>query len=88
VGVSPSVKGVVMPYDKNLDKEVFSESLDSGNTKITVSLFSYNNAEPKLQITRQIKRASGEWIFAKLGRLAKNEAESILPLIQRALEKM
>ena len=77
-----------MPYDKNLDKEIFSESVDFGDTKVTVSVFSYNNAESKLQISRQIKRASGDWIFAKLGRLAKNEAESISPIINKALEKM
>lgn len=77
-----------MPYDAKLDKEIFSESVDFGNNKITVSLFSYNNAEAKLQMTRQIKRAAGEWLFARLGRLAKNEVEAALPLIQKAIGKM
>ncbi|HDZ76817.1 MAG TPA: hypothetical protein ENH41_01880 [Candidatus Omnitrophica bacterium] len=77
-----------MPYDKSLDEELFSESVDFEDAKITVSVFSYNNAESKLQISRQIKRASGDWIFAKLGRLSKKEAESISPIINKALEKM
>lgn len=77
-----------MPYDKSLDKEIFSESVDFDNTKMTVSLFSYNNAEAKLQITRQVKRAPEEWIFAKLGRMSKAEAEAVCPLIQKALKKM
>lgn len=77
-----------MPYDKNLDKEVFSETADFGDIKITVSVFSYNNAEPKLQVSRQVRRAQDDWIFAKLGRLTKAEAETIMPLIQKALGKM
>lgn len=84
-----------MPYDKNLDKEIFSETVDfeDKNTKeivakITVSVFSYNNADPKLQISRQVRRAQDEWIFSKLGRLTKDEAEKVLPLIKKAVEKM
>lgn len=77
-----------MPYDKSLDKEIFSQNADFGNSKIIVSVFSYNNADAKLQITRQVKRASGEWIFARLGRMSKPEVEAILPLVQKALEKI
>ncbi|MDP1854070.1 MAG: hypothetical protein Q8L26_07730 [Candidatus Omnitrophota bacterium] len=77
-----------MPYDKNLDAEIFSEIVDFGDTKITVSVFSYNKAEPKLQVSRQVKRAQDEWIFAKLGRLNKPEAEAVVPLMQKAMGKM
>lgn len=77
-----------MPYDKNLDQEIFSESADFGDSKITVSIFSYNKGEPKLQISRQVRRAQDEWIFAKLGRLSKTEIDAVLPLIQKALGKL
>lgn len=77
-----------MPYDKNLDQEIFSESADFGDSKITVSVFSYNKGEPKLQISRQIRRAQDEWIFSKLGRLTKAEAEVVIPLMQKAMGKM
>jgi hypothetical protein len=77
-----------MPYDKNLDQEIFSESADFGDSKITVSVFSYNKGEPKLQISRQVRRAQDEWIFSKLGRLTKAEAEVVTPLIQKAMGKM
>lgn len=77
-----------MPYDKNLDQEIFSESADFGDSKITVSVFSYNKGEPKLQISRQIRRAQDEWIFSKLGRLTKAEAEVVTPLMQKAMGKM
>lgn len=77
-----------MPYDATLDKEIFSEGVDFENSKVIVSIFSYNNAESKLQITRQVKRTGGDWIFSRLGRLSKAETEAILPLIQKALLKM
>lgn len=77
-----------MPYDKNLDQEIFSENADFGDSKITVSVFSYNKGEPKLQISRQIRRAQDEWIFSKLGRLTKAEAEVVTPLMQKAMGKM
>lgn len=77
-----------MPYDKNLDQEIFSEGADFGDSKITVSVFSYNKGEPKLQISRQVRRAQEDWIFAKLGRLNKAEIGVVMPLIQKAIEKM
>jgi len=44
---------------------------------------------PKLQLSREnMNNSSGEYSFAKLGRLTKQEIEAILPLIQKAIEKM
>jgi hypothetical protein len=31
---------------------------------------------------------NGEWSFAKVGRMFKDEVEKVLPLMQKALEKM
>ena len=78
-----------MAFDKNLDKQLFSESADFQNTRITVGVFSYNDGMPKLQLSREnMNNSSGEYSFAKLGRLTKQEIEAILPLIQKAIEKM
>ena len=78
-----------MAFDKSLDKEVFSESVEFEMTKITVSVFSYNGGTPKLQVSRQNRNPdSGDWMFSKLGRLIKEEAEKIVPIMEKALEKM
>ena len=71
-------------FDKNLDKELFSKSVDFEKSKITVAVFSYNNGIPKLQISRENKNAAGELQFARLGRMTKDEVAAILPLIKDA----
>lgn len=77
-----------MPYDKNLDKALFSEGVEFETTKITVSVFSYNEGTSKLQISRENKNRDGEYMFAKLGRMVKPEVEAVLPLMQKALEHL
>ena len=77
-----------MPYDGSLDEQLFSNSWEGEGTKITVSVYSYNKGAKKLQITRENQTNEGEYRFTKLGRLAKEETEGILPLIQEALTKM
>jgi hypothetical protein len=78
-----------MPYDRSLDVEKFSESAEFEMTKITVSVFSYNEGTPKLQIGRQNRNQdTGDWGFSKLGRMQKEEVEKVLPLMQKALENM
>ena len=71
-------------FDKNLDKELFAESLDFEKSKITVAVFAYNNGTPKLQIGRETKNAVGELSFAKLGRMTKEEVEKVMPLMEKA----
>jgi hypothetical protein len=77
-----------MAFDKSLDKELFSESVDFERSVITVAVFSYNEGTPKLQLGRQNKNAEGELSFAKLGRLMKEEVEVILPLMEKAKEHL
>ena len=73
-----------MAFDKNLDQELFLESVDLDKSVIAVAVFSYNNGTPKLQISRQNKNAAGELSFAKLGRMTKEEVEKVLPLMEKA----
>ncbi|MFA6089179.1 MAG: hypothetical protein WC755_04915 [Candidatus Woesearchaeota archaeon] len=75
-------------FDKNLDKEIFSDVKEFDRTRIKVSVFSYNGGQKKLQITRENKNASGEFSFTKLGRMSKDEVIAILPLIKKSTEEM
>jgi hypothetical protein len=75
-----------MAFDKSLDKALYSESVEFESTKITVSVFSYNEGIPKLQISRENKSAEGELRFAKLGRMFKEEVIAVLPLIEKSKE--
>ncbi len=77
-----------MPYDRNLDECLFSKPWENELGRITVSVYSYNKGAKKLQITRENKDSQGNFKFAKLGRMTKKEIESLLPLIQEALNQM
>ena len=77
-----------MPFDPSLDQELFKETKEFGDTRITVGVFSYNGGEKKLQIVRENLAANEEWRFAKMGRLTKPEAKEIVTVMMRAIEKM
>lgn len=78
-----------MAFDKSLDKELFKEEAEFDSSRISVGVFSYNEGAPKMQISRENRNPNtGEYTFAKLGRMTKEEAEAVLPLMQKALEHM
>lgn len=78
-----------MVFDKNLDKELFSETVKFETSRITVGVFSYNDGTPKMQISREnLNNTTGEYTFAKLGRMLREEIEAILPVIQKAIAVM
>jgi hypothetical protein len=77
-----------MPFDPNLDKALFSEAKEFDKSRLTVSVMSYNDGPKKLQIARENKTAAGEYQFAKMGRLSKDELDAVLPLIQKAMKHM
>jgi len=77
-----------MAFDKSLDKNLFSETVSFETTRITVGVFSYNDGEKKMQISRENMNQNGEWSFAKLGRMFRDEAEAAIPIMQKALECM
>jgi hypothetical protein len=76
-----------MPYDATLDVATFKEVLDFETTRITVGVFSYNGAPKKLQVTRE-NQIDGNWSFTKLGRLTKDEAQAVVPIMMKAIETM
>ena len=77
-----------MPYDQSLDVETFKETKEFEKTRVTVGVFSYNNGAKKLQLSRENMDQSEAWRFAKLGRLTKQEAQEIIPIMMKAAEKM
>lgn len=76
-----------MAYDNSLDKAIFSESIEFPSSKITVSVYSYNNGTPKLQISREMGDG-GEYKFAKLGRMTKEEVQKVMPIMEKALDHL
>jgi len=77
-----------MPYDKSLDQESFKETKEFEETRISVGVYSYNSGEKKLQLSRENRNMDSDWRFAKLGRITKEEAQEIVPIMMRAVEKM
>jgi hypothetical protein len=77
-----------MPYDKTLDVEKFKEVKEFEDTRISVGVYSYNEGVKKLQISRENLSAEGEWRFAKLGRMTKEEVQEVIPLVAKAIETM
>jgi len=75
-------------YDSNLDEKLFSKAVEDEAKRLTVSIYSYNQGVKKLQITRENRDAQGDFRFAKLGRMAKEEVEGVLPLMQEAVKHM
>ena len=73
-----------MPYDSSLDKQLFVKSWEGPDSKISVSVYSYNNGVKKLQISRETRGPEDDWRFAKLGRMTKEEITAVLPFIQEA----
>lgn len=73
-----------MAFDKSLDKELFGETVEFETTRLRVSVFSYNDGTPKLQISRENRNMdSGDWNFSKMGRLTKAEFDAIFPLLEK-----
>jgi len=75
-------------FDPALDKEIFSEELTLGQFRFKVSVMSYNDGAPKMQISRERMNKEGEATFAKLGRLTLEEATAILPMIEKVKKFM
>ena len=77
-----------MPYEKSLDVESFKEIREFEDSRISIGVYSYNQGEKKLQVSRENRNANEEWRFAKLGRLTKEEAQEIIPVMMKAVEHM
>ena len=77
-----------MPYDSSLDESLFSKSFETETSRLCVSVYSYNKGMKKLQITRENRGPEGDYRFSKLGRMNKEEAIAVIPLMQEATKAM
>lgn len=77
-----------MAYDRELDECLFSKSEEKESERLIVGIYSYNKGMKKLQLSRENKDNQGNFKFAKLGRLTKEEVELLLPLLQEAVKHM
>lgn len=78
-----------MAFKKELDKELYSVKIESEDTEIQVSVSSYNDGKPKLQIgPRVFEKKDGTPAFRKMGRLTADETEKLLEVLPEALEHM
>ena len=76
-------------FDKSLDVELFGEEASFETTKIRISVMCYNEGQKKLQISREnLNPEDGEWRWSKLGRMNKDEAKAVMPIIEKAISEM
>jgi len=68
-----------MPYEKELDKNLFKEDVEVEEFVLSVEVYQYNGNTPKIQISRM-----KEDKHLKLGRLTLEETNAIVPLLEKA----
>jgi hypothetical protein len=84
-----------MGYDKELDKSLFrneiniSDPMNKGmKFKFILSVMQYNGGEKKIDIKRLVYGAGNKGMYQPLGRVTKDEMESLIPAIEEAMELM
>lgn len=77
-----------MAFDKILNKEIAKKDIDFENSIITVGVYSYNEGEKKLGLSRQNKKEDGSLVFSKLGRLTKTEVVKVIEAMGEMLPHM
>lgn len=74
-----------MEYEKEKDVAIFSECVEFERDRITVSVFKYNEGDSKIQISREKKYVKTGWRFHKLGRMTGEEANKVIPVLEKAI---
>jgi len=77
-----------MAYNKNLDRVYFSKSKVIDRRRITVKVASCRSGPRKLQISCELLTNNGNYVFAKLGRLLKQEASELFLLLEEASQHL
>ena len=75
-----------MSYNSEKDILVKMFEIKQNEGSLLFSLMSYNNGEPKLQITRTFGKKDGSTYYFKAGRLSKDEIEFFLEHGKEILE--
>lgn len=78
-----------MAYSKEKDKLVeVVGTVEGPRSNIEVAIYSYDGASPKIAVTRFLEKEDGGRGFQNLGRLTREEAEGLLPLLKAAAGKL
>jgi len=78
-----------MPYDEDLDVELFQGNIETDNGVLRVSVWSYNQGDPKLQIgPRVYTKKDGNEGYRKAGRITAEEFEQLLDMTNDIQEHM
>jgi len=78
-----------MAYSKEKDKLIeLIGQIEGPRSNIEVAIYSYDGASPKIAVTRFSEKEDGGRGFQSLGRLTRDEAEGLLPLLKTAIGKL
>lgn len=78
-----------MAYAKEKDKLIEVVGMVEGpRSNIEVAIYSYDGAAPKIAVARFSEKEDGGRGFQNLGRLTREEAEGLLPLLKTAAGKL
>ncbi len=78
-----------MAFDPSLDKELFKTEKVFNGTKLVVSVMSYNEGRPKVQISRQNYDSESErWQFARTGRFTAEECDALIEMLKEAKQNL
>ena len=76
-------------FDKTKDKQLAKETIVTEKGQIEVSIMQYNEGIKKLQLSRMVKNTETEdLLYAKLGRLTKEEAQKLLDVLPEMIKEM
>lgn len=80
-----------MAFNASLDREIavkVLDSLDGGKTQIKVSAHSYNDGEPKIQISRLVNYRNGNVGYRKAGRMSLDETLAIAGVVPEIINQI
>lgn len=77
-----------MAFDPNLDVCKAEEVIEFEGSNIKIGVYSYNEGQTKMQLSRERVNAEGKTSFAKLGRMTKDETSKVIPAMQKLIEDM
>jgi len=76
-------------FDKTKDKQLAKETIVTEKGQIEVSIMQYNEGIKKLQLSRMVKNTETEdLLYAKLGRMTKEEVEKVYVVMQKLIKEM
>ena len=76
-----------MTYEKSKDRILSSRTIGDGNRGIDISICSYDNGEPKIQISRWVLINETK-VYRKIGRISFDEFNEIVKNLVEMVKKV